>query len=312
MYVLKKLTLYSLSFLIMLSCIGQVAHGASDGGRTAADFLLIGTSARSAGMGGAYSAVSTGASATFWNPAGMTELATGEVLLGHFSWFQDINIEHGAVAYQPSERVSIGAQIGFLDYGLIDGRDENGLSTGNLSAYDLYAGLSAGYEINSDFSVGITAKVINQNLDNVSATGFAADIGTKYVYSKFTFAAVATNIRPSMDFNGVSEPLPSMVRVGVAGRPFNDDFLTSIEFSKQFQGETVFRHGLEYGFSDQYFIRTGYSFYPSSESRAFGSGITMGAGVKFTRAEINYAFTAHDEYAGEDLHRFSLTFKLGQ
>ena len=97
----------------MVALIGKVSVAASSAGRTAADFLLIGVGARAAGMGRTYTAVSEGAPASYWNPAGLSGVEGGEVVLSHFSWFQDITLEHGTLAYQINDKTALTASVTF-------------------------------------------------------------------------------------------------------------------------------------------------------------------------------------------------------
>lgn len=121
----------------IMAIFGKVAVAASNGGRTAADFLQIGLGARAAAMGGAYSAASADAGAAYWNPAGLTSVNAGEVVFGHFSWYQDIKMEYGALAFKTSDRTSVAVSITYLGYGQIDGYDISGNSTGEqIAAYD--------------------------------------------------------------------------------------------------------------------------------------------------------------------------------
>lgn len=298
--------------LILFVLLGKVSVAAPDGGRTAADFLQIGVGARAAGMGGAFTAVSEGADAAYWNPAGLQSVESGEVILGHFSWFQDMTVEQGAVAQRIGERTSLAASIGFLNYGTIDGRALDGTATGDISAYDWYGSLSLGFQATSALAVGLTGKFINQKLDDLSGSTFAADIGARYEADRFVVAAVASNLGPDMDFEGVSSHLPSAARLAVAVRPFGPSFLTALEYEDRFYGNAVIRHGFEYGYQDQYFLRTGYNFYPSQDDRSLGTGWNFGAGVQFDRLAVDYAFTVGEKFASEDLHRFSVVFTFGQ
>ena len=307
---LKRIFLGFLFLLVLVSLFGRVSFAASDAGQTAADFLLIGVGARAAGMGGANSAVSDGVDAAYWNPAGLTSVEGGEVILGHFSWYQDIKMEHGSGAWQVSDKTTLAASISYLGYGTIDGRDVNGVSLGEISAYDFCGGISVGYAVSEDVSVGLTGKFITQKLDDLNGSSFAFDIGSKYQQEKFSIAAVFTNLGPAMKFDGVSESLPSAGRLGVAVRPLRADLLTSLEFEKRFHGGSVVRQGFELGFSDQYFIRTGYNFYPGQDNRSFGTGIAFGFGARFGRAQLDYAYTPTEHYSSEDLHRFSIVFKI--
>ncbi len=295
--------------IVIVALFGKISVAASDGGRTSADFLQIGLGARAAGMGGAYSAVSDGAFSTYWNPAGLAGMENHEIALGHFSWYQDINLEHGSFAYAFDNGTTVAASITFLSYGSIEGYDQEGFYTGELSAYDWAGGLSAGYQITENLSVGLTGKIINQKLDQVSANAFAADIGLRCVMDKVTFALVASNFGTKMKFESIEEKLPATTRISIAATPFNKSFVTALEFEKKIYGRSIIRYGVELNFDQRYFLRTGYKYY-FDQTDDSGTGLSMGAGVKFGNILLDYAYSLRDNFSSEDIHRFSLVFLL--
>lgn len=309
---LRRIILGWVFLIIVVALIGKVSVAASNAGRTAADFLLIGVGARAAGMGGAYTAVSEGALASYWNPAGLSGVEGGEVVLGHFSWLQDITLEHGTLAYQINDKTALAASVTFLNYGQIDGYDANGVTTGEITAYDWCGVLSVGMKTNYNISLGLSGKFINQKLDDLNASAFGVDVGVKYQTERLALAAVVANVGADMGFGGVKERLPTTVRLGVAAHPFFETFMTSLELEKKVYGGTVIRNGYEMNFSDQYYLRTGYSYYLAHNDRPFGSGISMGAGVRFTWGEVDYAFTPKERYSSETLHRLSFVLKFSQ
>jgi hypothetical protein len=292
-------------------CCG-VTVSASDVGRTAADFLYIGQGARAAGLGGAYTAVSEGAIAAYWNPAGLAQMDAGEVSLGHFSWYQDITVEQACLAFPLSEDGAVmAASLTYVNYGNIEGYDQDGAFTENLSAYDLVGGLSIGYPLSDALSLGVTGKIINEKLDTYSATGFAADLGLKYDFGKVAVAAALTNVGSGITFDKVTEDLPTAVRLGVAVSPFNSGFMTSVEVEKRLHGDFVVRQGMELGFSHRYYLRAGYDYLPSQDGRALATTMSVGGGLNLDFAKLDYAFTPNDKSTSEDLHRFTLVFSLG-
>ncbi len=284
----------------------------SQAGRTTADFLLIGVGAKSAGMGGAYTAISDGADAAYWNPAGLTAIESGEVLLGHFNWYQDVSLEHGTFARKINDKTTFATSITYLNYGTIKRYGLNGEPLANdISVYDWAGAVSFGFEVADNLSLGFSAKYVNQKIDDLSGSAFAGDIGFKYTAPKFVIAGFMGNFGTKMNFNSIEENLPATARLGISFYPFSERFVTAIEAEKKVDGNTVVRHGVEYNFNKQYYIRSGYNYLMDEIDRGFSSNLSFGAGVVFNSAALDYAFTTSDAYTNESLHRFSLLFKFG-
>jgi hypothetical protein len=311
----KHETLKILAFLSAVALFAgttatPVVAGA-DAGRTAAEFLQIGVGADAAGMGGAYSTVARGASAVFWNPARIVTSGATEVSLSHFMWYQGIKLDHGAAAIMLSPTTALGASVTFLDYGTIDAYDLNGNAIGQVSSNDMQAGLSLSVALNERLSVGVTGKYVGEKLADLTASTFAGDLGLSYQSSRWSVSVAAVNISSGMKFETTKEKLPTALRVGVAVSPFNTGLLTSIEFEKRMYGDVVMRNGLELNVRDQYYLRGGINYYPQNTDRKLGTGFSVGAGVRFGSAGLDYAFTPSDSYVSDDLHRFTLVLSLG-
>ena len=308
--VIYKIVFLWLLLIGLAALFGNVSVAATDGGRTAADFLRIGIGARSAGMGGAYSAVSRGAEASYWNPAGLAGMEGGEIVLGHFSWYQDLNLEHGSAAFSLNDRTSLGLSIAYLNYGTVAGYDVDGNPTGDLAAYDWSGALSIGAMVTDQISVGVTGKYINQRLDDVMGSAFAADLGVRWQTDKFAAALVARNIGSDMTFESASEKLPTELSLGLAAAPFTERLLASIEFEKKIYSTPVVRQGFEVNFNHEYFLRTGYNVLTQNDGDGLQAGLSFGAGVHLSQFAFDYAYTLQDKYGSEDIHRFSLGLRF--
>ncbi|MBI5267330.1 MAG: PorV/PorQ family protein [candidate division Zixibacteria bacterium] len=307
----NRILIMWIALIGIVALIGRVSVAAPNAGRTAADFLQIGIGARAASLGGAFSALAEGGDAAWWNPAGLARLDYNQFSVGHFMWYQDITVENGAVAFSLSSRVSMAASLTFVDYGKIDGFDQNGNATGNLSASDWSGGLSVGAALTDQVSAGLTARFISQKLADISATGVSADFGLAVRLEKFRFAAVAGNIGPTMKFESQSERLPASFRLGAAYAPVRSAVAASAELEKKVYGDLVARQGIELRFADQYFLRSGLVLYPGqSGAGAVRAGYTAGAGLVINRVAIDYAFTPSTTMVSDDLHRFSLGFRF--
>ncbi|MCP4685542.1 MAG: UPF0164 family protein [bacterium] len=310
-YSLARLILVWIALIVFAALLGDVAIAGSDVGRTSADFLQIGQGARAAGLGGAYTAVSEGAGAAYWNPAGLSGMERSEVSLGHFAWFQDITVEQASLAVPLEMGAVVAASVTYVNYGTIEGYDISGAPTGDLTAYDWVGGISVGYPVTEALSIGLTGKFVNQRLDEYSASTFAADFALKYRFSNFAIGGAVTNIGGKMKFDEESEDLPSAARVGVAAMPFGGALLASLDVEQRFQGDLMIRQGLELGFDDRYFLRSGYDYLPGQDGKGLSTAISFGGGLRLDFAEIDYAYTPNDKSTSEDLHRFSVVLKIG-
>lgn len=308
---IRRVILGWVILVVIVALLGKVTVAETNAGRTAADFLLIGQGARAAGMGGAFTAVSDGSLASYWNPAGLTGLDKSEALLSHFAWYQDISLEYGVFAHKVSDAATMAASVTYLNYGTIDGYDIDGVATGEITAYDLSAALSLGYAVNDQLALGVTSKIVTQKLDQINGTTFALDLGLRYQLPRLSLAAVVANLGPKMDFDGVKEDLPTSGRIAAAYHPVEGWLLTSLEAEKRFNGNTVVRQGAEFSYHDQYFLRTGFSYYPSDDQRSMGTGLNIGAGFKWNQAQMDYAYSFGDQYTEEGLHRFTFIFSFG-
>lgn len=297
--------------VVLVALIGRVSIAAPNAGRTAADFLQVSIGARAAGMGGAFTSMATGPDASFWNPAGLGAIEDRQFSVGHFSWYQDITLNHGALSIPVSSQVGLAASVTFVDYGKIEGYDNVGTSTGDISAGDWAAGLSLGVALSDQLRAGVTGRYINQKLADVSASGFAADFGLSLQVNSFNFSAVAANVGPTMKFETESERLPAAVRFGVAFAPAQSMLVGAVEVEKKIYGDIVTRQGLELRFNNQYFLRSGVSLYPGQgEYRSLKTGYAVGAGMELKAIRVDYAFTPSTDLGADDLHRFSLGFKF--
>jgi hypothetical protein len=308
--VVYRIVFIWVALIALVALVGDVSVAQTDGGRTAADFLQIGVGAKSAGLAGAFTAVATGADAAYWNPAGIGHMEGGEVVLGHYAWYQDLSLEHGTFAYAMSDRAAIAASITYLNYGTIEGFDGDGNRTADLTAYDWAGALSLAYDVNDFWSVGVTGKFVNQKLENISGSGFAADLGTRLDFGNWSVGAALANIGSGMSFDNSEEDLPMIGRVGFATRQFNGAVTGSMDFERRLTGTAMLRQGLQWGFDERYFVRSGYQFIVGGDQDGVGSGFSFGAGVALERVVLDYAYTLQDKYTAEDLHRFSLGFRF--
>lgn len=297
--------------MLVVALFGKVAV-ATDSGRATAEFLNIGVGARAAGLGGAYSAIASDASAVYWNPGGVAGIDNTQFFVSHISWYQDINYEYFGVSHPTSERLTLSASVAYLSYGSIEGYDEYDNPTGDVnSTYDMAGGVSLGYALTDNLALGVTAKYVMLSLAGETANAFAADFGASVNLHKLSFGAVVSNFGQKVSFNNVDENLPTALRVGVS-YALMESFLAAVEVEHQFYGDLMVHNGMEYSYEGRYFVRAGLCHYADVDGRDFSDGLTFGVGALLGPAQFDYAYSPSEGFSSESIHRLSVAFSLGR
>src|SRR5438876_10448065 len=68
-------------------------------GTTAAEFLLLGASARGTALGGAYAALTTDISALYYNPAGVAQVDHAGAMVSTYSYVADTRYTWAGIAF---------------------------------------------------------------------------------------------------------------------------------------------------------------------------------------------------------------------
>ena len=173
-------------------------------GTSAAKFLSIGTGGKAVGMGGAYTAISTDASAMFWNPAGVARILAREFYVEHSNWLVDINHNYLGVVLPLRNSSSLGFNIISLSmpemnvtrYG--EEYTEETFRAGSYAIGATWAG-----NLTDRFSIGFNGKYIREFISRSVASGVALDVGTLFntVFGP-TLGMSISNFGPKMQMNG--------------------------------------------------------------------------------------------------------------
>lgn len=306
-----------------------------DPGVTAAPVLQIPLGSRALGMGGAFTAVATDASALYYNPAGLSRLNAHELAFTFVSGLSDDNLQHlaygGPIPFagiSGSGYASAGASLLLAQKGTIEvnktNPDGSFLSSDNLSAgSDLV--LSAGYServgstplelkrgnYGINHFLGLSGKFIRSTLvEQFSATAFTADAGylANSPEAGLSFGLSVLNMGGKMKFIEEADPLPTTLRTGLAyhaGAPAVHTLTLAADgeyllHERQWHVNT----GLEYFWVKTYGARIGYQFLRDA------LGLTMGFGFRWrARLLLDYAWVMGRALG--DSHRFTISYRFG-
>jgi len=322
-------------------------------GTSAAEELLIPVGARDIALGGASVAVTSGINAIYWNPAGLSRSShASEAMFSYMSHIADMNVNYFAVASNFSGFGTIGVSLKALDIGDIP-VTTNGAPDGTgeiISPTYVTVGATYSRLLAENISVGVTANLISERIDRVSATGIAFNAGVQYSnlggIGGLSIGVAMKNIGPQMKFDGTalyhpattqdgrqgffkvdagSFELPSTIEIGVSyTNKFAEDnavTLMSLFQNNNFSADE-YKFGLEYGFKNMFFVRGGYDFAENKKDDNLTStsgvdettyiyGATFGAGISYDMTDL----TIGVDYAFRDVKFFKgshvLTIRLG-
>ena len=105
-----------ISFIFIIS----IALCNNGNGTTTANFLEIDIGSRATAMGGAYVSLSTGPSAIFWNPSGLTGIDKMETIFMYQPYWDDSNIIFTGIASPIGNSSYFGAALFMFNWGEIE------------------------------------------------------------------------------------------------------------------------------------------------------------------------------------------------
>ncbi|MEE9442356.1 MAG: PorV/PorQ family protein [candidate division Zixibacteria bacterium] len=297
--------------IALISVFSHCAAWGADNGQTAAGFLTIGVDARSTALAGALTSASDDATASFWNPAGLANVNSIQLICSHQSWYQDISFEYAAAAMPLNEEITISVSFAFLSYGEITGYDISDNPTGDInSTYDFAGGISLGYRILDKLTIGLTAKHIIVSLAGIKASANAFDFGLRLNSQIGSIGITAANIGTDLIFREKQNKLPALIRAGFSIKPSGQSLILVSEVDFPFYNRVKYKNGIELSFSDHYFLRAGYGISQDNNAENMAGGYSLGGGLRLGSSHLDYSFSPGISITSEYLHQFTVRFQL--
>lgn len=316
---MKNLTIIGLAILALF-LIPSWSQASS--GTEGASFLDIPVGAGPAALGAAYTALATDAYAPTWNPAGLGRLSGTEAAAQHLTYLESMNYEylsfvHPLNAPGADTKRGIGFSMQYLGSGditrtdLIPGTDtpvNGGNPIGTFSSHYASYNLSYGQTLNEKLSIGLTGKLINASIDDVSANAYAADLGALYrANNQVQVGATLVNIGTPLKFISEGDSLPMAFKVGGAYKP-NSHYLVSAEGVYEKNGLASFHTGAEWRPIEVVSLRVGYRT-DTLQGLSPLAGFSTGLGLHVWGQEFAYAWTPYGDLG--DTQYFSLLIHFG-
>ena len=291
---------------------------------TSAAFLEIGPGARSLGMGSAYVSVANDASSLYWNPAGIVNVLKPEVQSFYTPWLVETQYYYNTAVVPMGQYGNLGFSFTAITMDEMMVRtvqDPEPSEYGQkFDAGNISMGIAYAKKLTDRFSFGFQTKFIQESIWQMSAQGFAVDIGTLFITKRdLRIGMSVSNFGGKLGMEGnntlvdidVDEniygnndridgnlgtakwPLPLLFRFGLS-REFtfasNMKCLFAVDAIHPNNNPEYLNIGLEYSAMDMVFLRVGkshtfyeLSFLEEGENIGIGPehGLSFGAGVKY-------------------------------
>ncbi len=350
MFTPRTLTALVAGFIVTMSSVAMQAQA----GGSSVPFLLIAPDARASGMGECGTALADNINAIYWNTGGLAFQQKQQVSFTYSKWLPQFNADlfysygtYGRYVKDLDGTIAVNAIL--MNLGQFQRTDENGGVHGTFRSDEFAVGLSYGTLIGDDLGAGVQLRYIRSNLAPAQAGQSAAGVG---VSGGFDFGLLwkpskldlgggfdlsemlnlgfnLQNVGPKMTYRNESDPLPTMLRLGVAVNVIRDEF-NDLTFAADMGKLLVKRNsngsdalprslvtawnvgGQDLSFGGEYWyehvvaFRAGYFTEPASVgNRKFW---TFGAGVKYDIFSLDFSFinTIEENHPLANTMRFSL------
>ena len=269
--------------------------------KSQATFLLISPGAISQGMGEAMVAYSESSYMSYYNPAAMSFSSRNRFSFTHVNWLPNLaaDLYHEFIAfnYRLNDDLAIGGHYIYLNLGEQIGMDGFGNPTSSWNRYMSAISLSFAYRLTNYSSIGLTAKNYKNNHEYYGYTGTAFDLSYFRQKNRLSIGLQIANISSE-------HTAPKNFRFGSMYKVFhNGHNIINLSFQSEkylprrhpvvFQNEFIYKCGMEYNYSEKYFLRAGYIYdNPSVMNPAYP---TYGWGIHLWQLGFDFAYTGGEQ-----------------
>lgn len=302
-------------------------------------FSRIGFGARGIGMGNAMSSIIDGDLVSYYNPA-VTPFQENNSFQAGYSFLSfdrslnflnftrkfDFYSSKDSLIDNPKPRSTAGLSIGVINSGIgkIDGRDNNGLPTGELSTSENQLFIGLANKFSEKLSIGIAVKFYYYKLyEEITTTSIGLDIGALYrVSENFNVSFVISDINSKYEWDtspvygkdGIisEDKFPNLRKIGVSYNNKEIGILGSVEFENSSAETNIIRAGVEYNIYDSFYLRGGIDQFNISNTDWL---IKPALGFSFFKSfssfvvGIDYAFQI-EQYSSADRHIIGVNFNF--
>ena len=309
---MRRLSTIALAILVGLPTAASTANaGEAKVGTSGAQFLKIGAGARPTAMGEAFTAIADDVNAVYFNPAGLAQIQRPEITAMHTQWFQGLDYAFGAFAL-PTEAGTFGISASTLESDSIEKRATDESSLGSFTSLDSAYSLSYAGSISDTLSLGATARLVRQEIDDASASAWGGDVGVlkRFRDGRYSVGLAARHFGQEVKFDEEGDPQPFVVDAGGAGRFLEGRLVLGLTVHAPRDNDIQYGAGVEWAERNQdrfrYAVRAGYRSLATDADGA--SGVSLGAGIGYRRLDFDFAWVPFGDLG--NTFRYAVLFRF--
>ncbi len=278
------------------------------------EFLRTFVGARPAAMAGAFIAVPGDIHNIVYNPAGLAALSERQGTVSYLNHLLDF--QSGFMAYaQPLYNGTIALGLNFMNYGQFERMDDTGIKLGEFGANSFVFAVSYSQMIKQGLSLGASGKYIRFQIDDLTETAVAADVGINYSIEshKLNIGFGIFNFgKTTSAFVQTKDELPLNFQLGASKELEHLPLFVSGALVL-YKGESLdFRLGGEFTLSEPLLLRFGYNSVGQEQKVDTGkdnlAGFSIGLGFKLSTLNFDYSFSSFGEVGA--LNRITIVGRL--
>ncbi|MDE6298584.1 MAG: type IX secretion system protein PorQ [Muribaculaceae bacterium] len=298
---------------LLIAAFIFISAGAQTG-RSAYDFLNVPTSSHVFGLGGTnITIIDDDVTLAEGNPALLGPEVEKQVAVSYMHYLGSANFAGVRYGQAAGEHGAWGAGIRYLNYGEIQGYEQDGTPTGSFTPSDYVFEGTYSHDFTYRLRGGINIKMVYSSYEQYTAFAMAADLGLNYYDDEhdMSLSVVLKNMGGQIKrFDRAYDRLPFDIQLGwmkgLGNSPFSlsvtafnltrwhlqyydhsdDDGIKKKELKESF-GKNFFRHfifGVQYQPTDKVYVDLAYNYKTRSDmstyQRNFLSGFSVGLGIK--------------------------------
>lgn len=293
----------ALALLAVCGCLLTTAYaGSEQAGTSGAAFLKLGQSVRAASLGESFVALAEDPSAIFYNPAGLQLSGYSRFSFTQTSWL--VGSSYSTVCYTRPMGLTdtMGIALSYLSAGDIqETTAANRTGTGRIFNPSSILGVFSWAKDTPVGYVGLSAKILRQNIDSLQEDGIGMDVGllTRTPVENLRFGTSFLNLGWI-----TNKALPQTLVLGVDYKTeAGIDVISDLRLPRD---AAVSLHlGAERQLTPFLSLRGGFN---NRNDEGAGGNISLGLGLLFSGLTVDYAYVPYADLG--NTHRVNLLMEF--